>query len=538
VIGSAAVRSTLTALVVALAGVAFATPAGASTPHVLTWADGLDVSSLNPFIATTGNIVPLGELTMAEFVRFDAKGNPIPELATVIPTKANGGISADGKTITWHLRHGVRWSDGAPFDARDVTYTVRVASDPANNIGVRDPWTRLSAVTAPDAYTVVMRFKQPYALFLQDYFSTESSGCILPAHVLGPGTNINAAPYNAKPVGIGPFRFTTYLRGDRVEMEANPYYWRGKPKLQKIVYKIVTDVNTLLTQLQTGELDLGDTLEGTVAQRAKLIPGERTSVRPSPFMAGVFFNMNGAATRDRAVRHALSLATDRVAILTKTSLGLGVLTESVVPQTSVDFLALPVTPYDLAAAAKLLDAAGWKRGAGGMRSKGNVPLAVDFAIPAGYAPSEAVANIIHDDWGQIGVAVTIHTWSDAQFFAPYAEGGALQTGKFDAANFAQSLGPISAGINGVYDCASIPPNGFNVYRYCNHTADALNDRYLQSFDPTARKRTAAAIQRAITADLPGIVLYERLFLAAYTSKLTGYHPSAYSYWGDPLALDI
>jgi peptide/nickel transport system substrate-binding protein len=532
------VKRPLTAVVFCIGIMLAAAPSFAGIPHVLRWADSLDVSSLNPFIATTGNITPLGELTMAEFVRFDAKGNPVPDLITTIPTIANGGVSADGKTITWHLRHGVRWSDGAPFDASDVTYTVRVASDPANNIAVRDPWTRLASVTAPDAYTVEMRFKQPYALFLQDYFSTMSSGCILPKHVLGPGTSINASPYNAKPVGIGPFRFTAYHRGDSVEMEANPYYWRGKPKLQKVIYKIVTDVNTLLTQLQTGELDLGDALEGTVAQRAKLIPGERTSVRPSPYMAGVFFDTQHAAVADPIVRHALSYATDRVAILNKTSLGIGVLTESVAPQTSVDWLALPLTPFDLRHAAKMLDAAGWKRGADGMRAKHGVPLAVDLAIPAGYVPSEGVANIIHDDWGQIGVAVTIHTWSDAQFFAPYAEGGALQTGKFDVANLAQSVGPIYANINGVYDCASIPPNGFNVYRYCNHAVDALNDRYLKSFDPAARKATAAAMQRAINADLPAIVLYERLFLAAYTNKLTGYHPSAYSYWGDPLEMDI
>jgi peptide/nickel transport system substrate-binding protein len=396
----------------------------------------------------------------------------------------------------------------------------------------------LTSVTAPDKYTVVMRFKAPYALFLQDYFSTLSTGCVLPEHVLGPGTNINDSPYNAKPVGIGPFRFTAYNRGDSVEMEANPYYWRGKPKLQKIVYKVVTDVNTLLTQLQTGELDLGDTLEGTVAQRAKLIPGELTGVRPSPYMAGLFFDTRGSAVSDVVVRRALRLATNRPVILAKTSLGIGVLTESVIPQTSVDYLALPVTPYDPSRAAALLDRDGWTKGADGMRARRGVPLAVDLAIPAGYAPSEAVANIIHDDWGRLGVAVTIHTWSDAQFFAPYAEGGALQTGKFDVADFAQSLGPIYANINGVYDCASIPPAGFNVYRYCNRAVDALNDRYLQSFDPAARKATAAAMQRAIAADVPGIVLYERLFLAAYTNKLTGYHPNAYSYWGDPLEMDI
>ena len=508
------------------------------SPHVLRWADTLDVSSLNPFIATTGNSTPLSELTMAEFTRFDAAGNAIPELVTVIPTKANGGISPDGKTITWHLRRGVRWSDGAPFDASDVTYTFRVASDARNNIAVRDPWARLRSVDAPDAFTVVFHFKAPYALFVQDYFSTQSTGCILPKHVLGPGTVINDAPYNARPVGIGPFRFTAYHRGDSVDMEANPYYWRGKPKLHEVIYKVVTDVNTLLTQLETGELDLGDTLEGPVAQRAKTLRGTSANTRLSPYMAGIFFNLSHAVVADRAVREALSLATDRQLVLDKVSLGIGILTESVVPQTTVDAADLPVPRYDPARAARLLDADGWLRGSNGMRRKNGVPLAVDFAIPAGYAPSATLAAVMHDDWQAIGVAVTIRTWSDAQFFAPYAEAGVLQTGKFDSANYSQSLGPIYANINGVYDCASIPPNGFNVNRYCNRAVDALNDRYLHSFDPRERKAIAREFQRRIDADLPVIVLYERSFLAVYDTRLTGYHPNRFSYWGDPLQLDI
>jgi len=522
------------------AGCAKVTSTGerATQPHVLRWADSLDVSSLNPLIATTGNATPLAELTMAEFTRFDARGNAIPDLVTVIPSKANGGVSADGRTITWHLRRGVRWSDGAPFDASDVTYTFRVANDPRNNIAVRDPWARLRAIDAPDRYTVVMRFKQPYALFIQDYFSTQSSNCVLPRHLLGPGTLINDAPYNALPVGIGPFRFTAYHRGDRVEMEANPFYWRGKPKLHGVVYKIVTDVNTLLTQLETGELDLGDTLEGPVARRAKALPGKRTDTRLSPFMAGIFFNLAHHVVADGAVRRALSWATDRQAVLDRVSLGFGVLTESVVPQTTVDALDLPVPRYDPARAARLLDADGWRRGADGLRRKNGVLLAVDFAVPAGYAPSATLAALMHDDWEAIGVAVTIRTWSDAQFFAPYSESGILQSGRFDSANYSQGLGPIYANINGVFDCASFPPGGQNVTRYCDRTVDALNDRYLQAFDPRERVALAAAFQRRIDADLPAIILYERTFLAVYDARLTGYHPNRFSYWGDPLQLDI
>ncbi len=134
----------------------------------------------------------------------------MPELVTVIPTQKNGGISADGKTITWHLRHGVKWSDGRPLDSADVTYTWRTTQDKTNNISVRDIWDRLDAITAPDKYTVVFKLKEPYATAIVDYFDTQSNTAILPAHIVGPGTNFNESPYNALPVGAGPFRYTAF----------------------------------------------------------------------------------------------------------------------------------------------------------------------------------------------------------------------------------------------------------------------------------------------------------------------------------------
>ena len=513
-------------------------PSLAYTPHVLRYADNLDVSSLNTFIATSGNIAALSELTMAEFTRFDAKGDPIPELITEIPSKQNRGVSADGKTITWHLRHNVKWSDGQPFDSSDVTYTFRVATDSSNDIVVRGVWDRLKGIDAPDKYTVVFHFKEPYALFVTDYFSTISNSCILPKHVLGPGTSINEAPYNSRPVGIGPFRYTAYHRGDDVEMEANPYYWRGKPKLQTVIYKIVTDDNTLFTQLQTGELDLWDLINGTLAQRVKTLPGKAYSTRLSNYMSAIFLNVEHPVLSDPVVRRALEFATDRNLVLDKIVLHNGVIAQSVIPRTAHDFLALPLTPYDPAQAQKLLDGAGWKLGSNGVRSKNGIVLSIDIAIPSGYAPSSTLANVLHDDWGKIGVNVSIHTYATPQFFATYAAGGIVQTGKFDAALLSQSLGPVYANINGVFDCESIPPHGFNQDRYCNHKVDALNDRYVRSFDPKVRAMAAAALQRIINTDTPAIMLYERAFLASYDARLTGYHPNSFSYWGDPLQLDI
>jgi ABC-type transport system substrate-binding protein len=241
---------------------------------------------------------------------------------------------------------------------------------------------------------------------------------------------------------------------------------------------------------------------------------------------------------DPVVRRALGYATNRELVLDKVVFHNGVLSESVVPKTSVDAIDLPATPFDLRRAATLLDHDGWKMGANGVRSKQGKPLTFDLAIPAGYSPSATLAAILHDDWGKIGVDVQIHTYAASQYFTTYAAGGIIQTGKFDGALFSQGPGPLYANINGIYDCAGVPPNGQNATRYCDPKVDQLNDRYLHSFDPATRHALAATMQNIIHADTPAIVMYERTFLAAYDARLTGYHPNSFSFWGDPLQLDI
>jgi peptide/nickel transport system substrate-binding protein len=528
----------LAALAAAIA-LAMGFPSSAAyIPHVLRFNyDEDDISNLNPFLATAAPIGPLSELTSAEFVRFDASGKPVPDLVTTIPTKANGGISPDGRTLTWHLRHGLRWSDGKPLTSADVLYTYRVATDRDNDITVREPWERLSSLTAPDPYTVVFRFKQPYALFLGDFFSTVSPTCILPEHVLGPGTKINESPYNALPVGAGPFRYTAFNRGDSVVLEPNPYYWRGRAKLKQIFYKLITDENTDFTELQTGELDLWAFVNGALADRVRSLPGKAFIAFPSGVVSGVYFNVRRPMVSDPRVRRALRLATDQRTIVEKIALGNGLTQRSVIGANLPDYLPLPPLPYDPRRAAALLDEAGWKRGAGGLRRKGGTALVIELAIPAGYAPSANEANVLHQDWGAIGVGVSVHVWSDSQFFAPSAAGGVVQSGKFDAALLSQG-GALYANVSPYFTCDSFPPNGFNIVRYCNPKVDALNAKYEQTFDPARRKRLAASMQRLIDADVPVIVLYERLSVSAFDDRLRGYRPGTFNSWGDPLRLDL
>jgi peptide/nickel transport system substrate-binding protein len=525
------------ALVLAVSS-GFASPARAYEPHVLRYVDTLDIGTLNLWIGASGNIQTLSELTNAYFTRLDPKGNPMPELATVIPTQQNGGISKDGKTITWHLRHDAKWSDGVPFDSSDVTYTWSVAQDKTNNFFTADVWTHMGSVTAPDKYTAVFHLKEPMSTFITDFFNTQSGNSVLPKHILGPGTNFNQSPYNAMPVGIGPFRYTAFKRGDSVEMEANPYYWR-KPKLTKIIYKMISDDNTDMTQLTTGEIDMWDTVNGTKAAAAKALPGKANATRLSPFMSAIFINTSHPQLADPMVRRALRLATNRPEIFDKVVLRNGALTESVIPQFAHGYVDLPVTKYDPAGAEKLLDAAGWKRGANGVRTKNGTPLAIDIVLPSGYGPSATLSALLQSDWSKIGIAATIHAYASGQFFAPYSAGGIIQTGKFDVVLHSQGLGPVFGNVNGVLTCDSIPPHGANESRYCSKSVDAANASYLHSYDRATQDKIAAGYQKQIDDDSPWIMLYERGFLTVYDKRLTGFHPNSFSNWGSyPWDIDI
>lgn len=516
----------------------FVTPieANAIEPHVLRFADALDVTTLNPLLATSGNVQTLSEFTMAHLVHVDAHGRPQPELIETIPSPANRGISADGKSITYHLRHKVRWSDGAPFDADDVAYSFRVLADGTNQIADRSAYERVARVDEPDKYTIVVHLKDPYAPFVVRAFTSAELGCLLPNHLLGASTNINRVAYNALPVGIGPFRYTAFKRADRVEMEANPTYFRGLPKLHKIVYKLVTDDNTLYTQLQTGELDLWTSIGGVLAGRAKSLPNVSFTLSPTLYVAGIYLNTSVPALRNAEVRRALRLATDREYLYEKVAYRMGTLSESVVAPSTDGYADLPRVPYDPAAAKKLLDDAGWIVGPDGIRSKDGVRLALTIALGTGYPPAAQTAELLRTYWSKIGVEVATKAYSTAQYFAPASSGGILQTSHFDAALFSYA-GSAFADILDGYGCAHRSPNGFNSSQYCNPIVDTAVATYVRTYDATARIPLAASFQKRVDDDVPVIVTYVRSFGNAYTPHLVGYHPTAFGI-DDVMKLDV
>jgi peptide/nickel transport system substrate-binding protein len=268
------------------------------------------------------------------------------------------------------------------------------------------------------------------------------------------------------------------------------------------------------------------------------LPGKRVQSVLSPFVSGIYFNVARPALRDRKVRQALRFATDRSLVFDKIYHRSGIITESVVAHVSSDAdESLALTPFNLARAQALLGAAGWERRSDGTRWKDGEQLSLRLAIPAGYPPSAATAEILRQGWSQLGLRVDLHAYDAGKYFAPYGAGGILQTGNFDAALLSVSS-PDSADVTNFYGCAYAPPHGFNFMHYCNPNVDAALEKYVNTYDAVPRFQAARSFQRAIDEDAPVIVLYERANVCAYDENLTGFHPQAVGFFDDVMNLDI
>jgi peptide/nickel transport system substrate-binding protein len=505
--------------------------------HSLTIGDNEDITSLNPHLSVATTVGNLSQLTMAYLVRYDAHDRPIPELATTVPTRANGLISADGLTITWRLRHNVRWSDGAPFSADDLVFSTQIINNARNNEVSRSGFDLIRKVDEPDPHTVVYHLKKPYSSFLPTFFASGPNPCLLPKHLLSKLPDINHADYNALPVGIGPFRYVKWVRGDRVELAENPLYWRGRPKLDRITYKFLPDRNTLLTQMQTGEIDLWPYAGTAYFERLNTLRGVSVIVQPGYHYNHIDFNNSRPLFRHHAVREALRYAIDRETIKNKISHGLGFVTDTEIPPSSPLSTKILVTPFSIAKANAVLDADGWKRGEDGIRAKDGLRLEFTFALPSGLADADSTVELIRSTWERIGARIDVRHYPSAMMFASYEDKGLIERGNFDVVYFSWQLTP-DGDLSAAHACDQVPPAGENDLHYCNPRTDALLRQAETVYGEDARRPILAAIQRQIIADVPEIVTAIQPDVFAYNSNLTGWKPNGITAFDDMLNVDI
>ncbi len=512
--------------------------ATAATPHVLRFATAEEVATLNPDLSQQLVVSYLSQMTAAYAFRTDAGNRLIPELATSVPTEANGGISKDGMTITLHLRRGVKWSDGAPFDGSDVAFTIAAINNSANVVPTRAGFDQIARIDEPDPLTVVLHLKAPFGAIVPTLFASSGIFAILPKHVLGTLHDMNTAPFNSLPVGIGPFRYAAWKRGDEIELERNPNYWRGQAALDRVIMKLIPDRNTVLTQLQTGELDVWYPFGGSYLSRVAAIPGIHLIRQPAYSVNEVALNLKSPMLVDRSVRQAMRYGLNRAVLRDKVGHGVGILQDVVFPtidpSTPKD---IPFTAYAPDRANAILDAAGWKRGADGIRQKNGQRLSLAVATSAGTPDADVQIELIRSWWQPIGIAMDVRRYQSSLLFGPYNEGGIFETGKFDVMFLGRSF-PAPFDITSLFGCSHFPPAGQNEERYCNPKFDAIAAEYDRTYDDGTRAKLLDRAAHILEADVPVIVTVGREDLFGVSNAVKNFHPHAAAPFDDMLKVDV
>jgi len=194
---------------------------------------------------------------------FDPDGNFVPILAAEIPTQQNGGLSRDGRTVTWRLKKGVQWHDGKPFTADDVIFTWEYVADPATAAVTVTAYRDIDRIDRVDDHTVKVAFKEPRAFWYDAFFGVR--GSVIPKHLFGAykGASSRQAPYNLKPIGTGPYKVVDFKPGDSVRYEINPnYHIPNRPFFDVVELKGGGDATSAARAvLQTGEFDFAWNLQ-------------------------------------------------------------------------------------------------------------------------------------------------------------------------------------------------------------------------------------------------------------------------------------
>jgi peptide/nickel transport system substrate-binding protein len=450
----------------------------------------------------------------------------VPELAVRVPTQENGDISKDGLRITYHLRRGVKWQDGAPFTADDVIYTWRQMLNPRNLVVSRFGYDVVSRIDKRDDYTIDVHLKKRFAPFVATFFTMANhTNCILPKHLLSRYADINRADYNTLPVGTGPFKITKYEKGSSITFVANDAYWRGKPGLRRIEYRIVESDSTLLTLVKTHEIDFYYRAAENQAPSLRDIPGTRLIATPLTRFADLGFNAANPALADVRVRRALTYALDRAALIKKVTHGVAMPGDSNQPPFFWAYNPnVARYAYDPKRAAALLDQVGWRVSPGGTRTKNGQPLRLDLVSFTGSATATGTEVFVQDAWRKIGADVSIKNFSSSQLYATLGAGGIEQSGKFDVAfeNWANGTDPDDSIL---VRCDMAPPAGWNIYHFCSRDLDAAESRAMNAYDRATRKAMYGRVQRILADQLPFIVLWYQRQLDVVNTDLRNYKPA-------------
>ncbi len=475
-----------------------------------------DASSLIPFLSGDSASSDIQGYVYSSLLTVDKNMNQIPDLAESYE------ISDDGLTITFHLREGLKWHDGAPFTSDDLLFQYQMMIDPDVPSAYKEPFMQIAEAKAPDANTFVVRYDEPYAPALSRIGGMTG----LPRHVLKEVKPADLAkhPLSRKPVGTGPYKLDNWEPQARVVLSANPDYMvKGEPHIARIQYRVIPDPATQFLELKTGNIDMMG-LDPIQFTRQTDGPEWEERFKKYRYLGNGYtyigYNLARPLFQDARVRRAITHAIDKNELVDGVLMGLGrPATGPMKPGTWAYSDNVRRYPFDPAKAKALLAEAGWADTDGdGIVDRGGKPFGFTLVTNQGNAPRKKTAEIVQRRLKEIGMKVEIRIVEWSSFIKNF-----IDARDFDAIILGWSLGLDPDGYD-IWHSSKTGPKEFNFVGYANKEVDALLEKGRRAFDKAERAKVYGRIQEILADEQPYTFLYYPEATPIVSSRIEGIDP--------------
>jgi peptide/nickel transport system substrate-binding protein len=471
-----------------------------------------DASNLLPVLASDSASSDINGLVYNGLVRYDKNLQIEGELAE------SWKISPDNLTLTFHLRKGVKWHDGAPFTSRDVLFTYRLYIDPKTPTAYAERYKQVEKAEAPDPHTFRVTYRKPLATALVSW-----GFAIHPKHLLE-GQEITKNPLSRAPIGTGPYRFVEWVPGEKIVLESNPDYFEGEPYIRRIVYRIIPDPSTMFLELRAGGLDyMGLTPLQFVRQTDTTAFKRRFKKYRYPAFAYTYlgYNLRRPLFQDKRLRQALSYAIDKQEIIEGVLLGFGQkATGPYKPDTWPHNPNVKSYPYDPEKAKALLAEAGWCDNDGnGILEKDGKPFSFTIITNQGNDQRIKTGEIIQRRFRELGVEVKLRVIEWASFLKEF-----INPGNFDAVIMGWTIS-IDPDVYDVWHSSKTRSGELNFIGFKNTEVDNLLEKGRRTLDQAERKKFYDRFQEILAEEQPYTFLYVPDALPVVASRFRGVEPA-------------
>jgi peptide/nickel transport system substrate-binding protein len=400
-----------------------------------------------------------------------------------------------------------------------VKFSFDLIKDPKSATSLTASMASIDSMTVRDSLTAVAWFSRRSP---EQFYNAVFHMHVMPAHVLKDvaADKLETVEVNTKLIGSGRFRLARFNPGTRVELIADTANYRGRARLDRVIWTFAPDGGAAITQLFAGQADMVEIVPPEVAARAD----SSTTVKALryPALTYAYMGMNNRDPRrpgaphpvfgDRRVRRAISMGMDREAMLRNVFDTLGTLGSGPYPRALADTSVKPL-PFDRGRAAAELDSAGWRMGPDSVRTKGGRPLAFSLLAPTSSSQRMRYAVLIQEQLKPLGIRVNVESMD----FQAYSD--RINRRNFDALLNLWAPDPSIGGVREVWASENIRPGGQNVVSYSNRAFDALLDSVAMTFDPARSREYRRRAYEVILNDAPAVFLYDGLTIAAMHRRL-------------------